>query len=1089
MTPNLQPHKTLTVYKASAGSGKTFRLAVEYIKLLIENPKAYEGILAVTFTNKATEEMKLRILSQLYGLWKKLPDSRDYLKEVSTALDMNEDVISQRAKDALHLLLHNYHFFRVQTIDTFFQAVLRNLAKELQLNANLKVELNTKEVVDLAVDEIIDSLADDKQLMHTVMNYVEDNMSEDRTWNVITQIKKFGDNIFTELYKQNRRKMDAAFATPDFFDHYKKTLHNITVTTENKYKEYGMVATKAIEDAGLSIDDFSNKTKGPIMYFYKLANGVLDSNSLLTKRLLDAADDPKKWVSSTNKKGESIKAFAASTLMPLISEIEKTRPHEAITYKSAKLTLRHINDVKLLRNIEDTAHTLNDAAQRFMLSDTQSLLHEITEDGDSTFIFEKIGSRLEHIMIDEFQDTSTTQWSNFKPLLHECMSQGNTNLIVGDVKQSIYRFRNGDWRLLNNIDKEFDKTELEFPPINTNWRSDANIINFNNAFFNAIAAIEVDDMRTYSEDKALSVKAAYKDVAQNVPNGRPNTGLVHIEMLPQGMKEEVPERTLKTITDLIDMGIAQRDIAILVRNGNHIPLLAQYIEQESQGTIKMVSEEAFALKASACVRIIINAMTLLAHPKDAVTLASLVTDYYRKVLNDSDTLSNALSTQQDLYSILPKEFTDNMQRLLAMSLHDMAEEIIRIFSINRVVDESAYVTTLFDCMQDFSNDMAPVLEDFINVWNDSLADKTIQSAECNGIRILTIHKSKGLEFKHVICPYCNWNINPPRATTIWVTPKVAPFSELPLVPLDYQTPNSFKETIYEDDGYEEHIQNLVDNLNLLYVAMTRAESSLFIIGERYKEDAKNKKKSSDEKTSVGNRSRNICIALMQLPESINGLPVHLDGVDDDDAVLSLTYGCMPPLKEKKEKVTANVFLPRILPCETNICSSPNNAQFLQSSESRRFANDEMEEGDRQRMIRMGTVLHQLFSTIRTTADIEPALQRMEFDGTLYGEGITRESLVSSLKGKLSDARVSDWFSDRWQVFNECCIISPDGSEHRPDRVICNDTETIVIDFKFGNKSNAHQRQVMEYMTLLKQMGMPNVKGFLWYVTSSTIVNV
>lgn len=1071
MPHNLLSSKTLTIYKASAGSGKTFRLAVEYIKLLICNPRAYEGILAVTFTNKATEEMKTRILSQLYGIWKRLPDSAPYMNDVTQSLGISEETAATKAREALHLLLHNYHFFRVQTIDTFFQAVLRNLAKELQLNACLRVGLNNQQVVEQAVDEIIDSIADDKTMMQVIMSYVRESMAEDKTWNIIGQLKRFGGTIFSEQYKQNRRRMDEVFADQGFFDRYKKKLRDIITQTEEKYKELGREALDEIEQAGLSVEDFPYKNTGPASYFLKLAKGIFSEKDIMTARVKAAIDDSSKWVTKASKEKELILLFVESTLLPLIRKIEESRNEDARNYMSAKVTLKHINDVRLLRSIEQAAQSLNDTAQRFMLSDTQSLLHEIIEDGDSPFIFEKIGSRLEHVMIDEFQDTSTIQWANFKPLLHECMSQGFNSLIVGDVKQSIYRFRNGDWRLLNDIDKEFPPHELAFPPIKTNRRSDMNVINFNNTFFSIAAALEAEGVKEYSEAKAESLEKAYADVMQDIPDGREPIGLVHLEMLPHDMLDSMQELTLRNILDLLDLGARQKDIAILVRKGKDIPTLAHYIETYSD--VKVVSAEAFRLDASAAVRIIANAMSLLAHPQDSIALASLVTDYHVTITDNKKALDEALANNQDLHDLLPESFVANQTALLSMSLHDMAETLVRLFSLDKCTQQSAYITAFFDALQDISNDMAPVLEDFIKVWNEELAHSTIETTDSDGVRILTIHKSKGLEFKHVILPYCNWNGNPPHSI-IWASPQTEPFSELPLIPLDYLQAGTLKGTIYENDGYEEHIMNVVDNLNLLYVAMTRASHSLFIIGER-------------NKTSF-TRSKVICETIEQLPQTINGIEVHIEGMDNEEDILSVTYGRIA-LKEEDRRSSANVFLPAVTSCDVAVCSYQNDVEFKQSSDSRRFAQDTIDETDRQRMIRMGTVLHQLFASIRTTADIEPVLQRMEFDGTLYGEEITREKLISTLKEKFSNEQVRYWFSDHWKVFNERCIISPDNSEHRPDRVIYDGNETIVIDFKFGSPSPKHHEQVQGYINLLCQMGMPNVHGFLWYVNSSEIISV
>ncbi len=1059
---------TLTVFKASAGSGKTFTLAVEYIKLLISNPYAYEGILAVTFTNKATEEMKMRILSQLYGLWKQLPDSQSYMNELKKALGKDETFISQQSEKALRLLLHNYQFFRVQTIDTFFQAVLRNLAKELQLSANLRVGLNNKQVVEQAVDNLIDSLASDKNLLHVVTKYMEDSLAEDRQWNVIGPIKKFGGTIFQEFYKRNRKKMDAVFQNPNFFDDYSQELRKIMSDLSQKYIKTGKDVLKEVANKGLTVKDFSYGESGPIGYFVKLSKGQFsdDKVDFMSKRLSEAIDNTSKWATKTSKRLNDIISFAESYLVPKVEEIEKDRENDYVRYNSARLTLRHLNDVRLLRRIEESAHELNDAAQRFMLSDTQSLLNEMIGDDDAPFIFEKIGSHLEHIMIDEFQDTSTVQWANFKTLLKDCMSQGKTNLIVGDVKQSIYRFRSGDWRLLNDIDKEFAPSELDFQPKTTNWRSQRNVINFNNAFFTKAAKIEVANVGQYSKEAALQLEKAYSDVCQDIPANKKQCGLVHIEMLPKELKDEMNERTLQIILDLQEnKGIAAKDIAILVRNKKEITELAKYIEENSN--VRVVSAEAFCLNASKAVQTIVDAMTVLSRPQDVLTEAVLRRNSSEQAV---DILINRRSELQ------------------AMTLHDMAEEIVRIFQLDGVTNEGAYVTAFFDCMHTFCNDMAPVLEDFLEAWESELAENTIETADCDGVRILTIHKSKGLEFNHVILPYCNWNGNSP-GTTIWAEPSKEPFSKLPMVPLEYKTVTSLQRSIYEADGVNEYIQSVVDNLNLLYVAMTRAGHSLFIIGERGEKNLR-RSKVIEEVISQFNGT------------DIEGLPLHIDGLDEQSQVLTLTYGSLDVCKaseegedekntsdeDENEDKVSNVFEPKVSSIQVNICSHKSNAEFRQSNESRRFADDATDEADRNRMCRKGSVMHQVFSTIRTTDDIEKALMRMEFDGTLYGEGVTHDGLVAEITQKFENEQVKEWFSPKWTLYNERSIITPD-SEFRPDRVMTDGKETIVVDFKFGKPNRSYHEQVRNYVSLLKDMQMPDVKGYLWYVNENKIESV
>lgn len=1074
---------TLTVYKASAGSGKTFRLAIEYIKLLFEDPHAYEGILAVTFTNKATEEMKMRILSTLYGLWKRLKDSDDYMQRLMEETGLSEDAISQKSESALRLLLHNYHYFKVQTIDTFFQSVLRNLARELQLSANLRVGLNTSEVVDEAVDEIIDQLANDTELKRIVMTYIEESLSDDKQWNIIGNIKSFGNTIFTEIYKQHHDEMDKVFSQQDFFDNFKQKMLNIKKKHSEKYKKIGKDTLEMILANGFSYSDFQYNTSGPLAYFVKLEKGLFyDEAELLKKRVVDGMEDEKKWCGKTSPRKDEIYSFVRENILPVIHSTEITRHTDAREFKSAIETLRHLNDVRMLKRIEDTARNLNDTTQRFMLSDTQSLLHEIIGDDDSPFIFEKIGTYLKHVMIDEFQDTSKVQWANFKVLLLDCMSQGLRNLVVGDVKQSIYRFRNGDWRLLNDIDTEFSSSQLEFPPMNTNWRSSRNVIAFNNSFFEILSNLEVKDVSRLSPEKATSLKKAYEDVKQEIPGKADPDGLVNITMLPSQEKDTMQEHTLEIIQSLMDRGISQNKIAILLRKAKDIPAMAEYIEKESiaNGTpVKIVSSEAFRLDASSCVRIIINAMTVLAHPENRMALASLVSDFQTTIHSAENIATTIFTQQKELKEWLPAAFNEQRYALSTMSLNDMAEALIRIFSIDEVEAEGTYVTTLFDYIHRHCTEQMPTLEDFLDSWESDYRGKTIETSDVDGVRILTIHKSKGLQFDNVIIPYCNWKGNPPGQNTIWATPKNAPFNELPLVPVGYSSEKSLEGSIYEEDGYTEYIQNAVDNLNLIYVGMTRAESSLFILGER--------------NTKSYTRSKAICEAIDLLPSSINGVEVIIENKENEELPLVLTYGRLPQNDEdpenkrrKDEEKHKNVFTPLIEPVNIGISSLPVRAEFRQSNESRRFADDALDEKDNNRWIRLGTIMHQVFSSIRTLDDVEPVLQHMEFEGALYDTELTREEVIDTLKDKFKDKQVMSWFSGGWTIYNECDIISPT-EEKRPDRVITNGKETIVIDFKFGKENAAYRKQVRDYMELLSDMNMPDVKGFIWYVSLNKIV--
>lgn len=509
----------LTVYKASAGSGKTFTLAREYMTLVIDNPYAYRTILAVTFTNKATEEMKLRILGQLYGIAHELPESDQYLVQIHAALPhLSEKQIRKNAEEALRLLIHNYNYFRVETIDTFFQSVLRNLARELDLTANLRIGLNDYQVEQQAVDELIESLESTDKLLFWIMDYIKENIADDKSWNVIGQIKSFGEHIFRDYYKEHADKLSKRMEEEGFFEAFKDKMKDTRNQAKEKFEEIAASFFDALEEEGYSADDLNNKTRGIWSYFNKLRNGKYGDDDVKNMTLAKCLDNPENWVKKSEVKNNSpLYQHVVNVLHPILQFSEKHRHMLERMYKSANLTIKHLNQLRLLGSIDKKVREMNQEANRFLLSDTQTLLHSLIQGSDSPFIFEKIGTQLNHVMIDEFQDTSTIQWKNFKVLLEETMSREDAgNLIVGDVKQSIYRWRSGDWRLLNNIEDQFDnpKKQLDVETLATNYRSDRNVINFNNAFFVEAAQQEYNELAETIPETAQQLLTAYADVEQ-----------------------------------------------------------------------------------------------------------------------------------------------------------------------------------------------------------------------------------------------------------------------------------------------------------------------------------------------------------------------------------------------------------------------------------------------------------------------------------------------------------------------------------------------------------------------------------------------
>lgn len=914
-------------------------------------------------------------------------------------------------------------------------------------------------------------------------------MDDDKDWNVIGNIKRFGENIFREYYKTNSKKLNERLLEEGFFKRYTTKLRQMRNEAEVEMQNEAAQFFDALNHNGIEIDDLNNGKSGPAGYFIKMKNGIYN-NTIVTKRLQKVLDEGSEssWVKQKSSKEtqDIVRELANSTLTPLVHHAEDVRQKNWYIYGSAVLTLRHLNQLRLLNSIEKKVRMMNVEQNRFLLSDTHTLLHSLIRDTDSPFIFEKIGNYLENIMIDEFQDTSTVQWQNFKVLLEECMSHGEQqgNLIVGDVKQSIYRWRSGDWRMLNNIEREFPylNSMLNVCSLDTNYRSSRRVITFNNAFFKRASELEYADQKSSTPDTSSpeQLKRAYSDVAQKVPSFRDNHGYVSINLLPnEDYRQQALQKTAEAVSLLLDSGANYSDIAILVRSNDIIQLIAEFFANELPD-VKIVSDEAFRLDSSVSVNIIVNAMLWLTHPDNILAKAYIAKAYQTYVLKKSEQETNKLlATAEGIDSALPCALIDKRNDLLTMPIFELAEQIYTLFNIGNIKGEDAYLYAFYDALTDFIANNTADIDSFVEEWNDSIAEKTIQASAIDGIRIITIHQSKGLEFEHVVIPFCDWTLE--KGNTIWCTPQVEPYNELPLIPVDFSA-SQMKGTIYEFDYNEEHLQNCVDNLNLLYVAFTRAASSLFVIAQR---------------GTPSSRSYIVEQAITDIKlegSSLDGDP------SDKKAELLFSYGELEIVETKAKKKSDNIFTPEVENMNVDMATFSNKVEFKQSNKSRDFVADDenTDDDDRKQLsyIKTGKILHYLFSTINTTDDIDTSLAQLEMDGLIEESDTNIKRLRDMLHKRFSNRQVADWFSSRWTLFNECTILDYDAAtdtvrEHRPDRVMKDEKtgEVVIVDFKFGSPRPEYVEQVNRYKALTQNMGYHNVKGYLWFVYSNRIEEV
>ena len=1071
----------LLVYKASAGSGKTFTLAVEYIKHLILNPRAYRQILAVTFTNKATAEMKERILQQLYGIWVSDPASEPYLNRIREDLqwkNLSEDDIRLAAGTALQYMLHDYSRFRVETIDSFFQSVMRNLARELELSPNLNIELNNTEVLSDAVDSLIEKLTPSSPVLAWLLDYINERIADDKRWNVSNEIKRFGWNIFDESYIEQGEGLRQQLKAPNTIKLYRNELREMETEALEQMKGFYDQFIGELEAYALTPEDLKGGARGIGSYFRKLRDGRLSDKDTVNATLKNSLDDAKNWATKTSAQKNEIIRLAETSLLPLLQDAETFRPRNNKIVNSCRLSLQHLNKLQLLAHIDEEVRELNREHNRFLLSDTNALLHNLVRDGDSSFVFEKIGANIRNVMIDEFQDTSRMQWDNFKILLLEGLSQGADSLIVGDVKQSIYRWRNGDWGILNALGTK--DASFPFPvrveTLKTNRRSETNVIRFNNNLFTA--AVEYLNMLHLKElqEDCHPLQRAYADVAQESPRTEAK-GYIKATFLEPDEEHDYTELTILSLGEevqrLLEAGVKLNDITILVRKNKNIPPIADYFDKTLH--LSVVSDEAFRLDASQAICMLIDALRYLSNPEDKVACASLMMNYESGIKKQGGDWDSLLTAKPE--EALPEAFVTGMETLRLMPLYELLEELFSLFKMKRIEEQDAYLFSFFDAVTEYLQNNSSDLDAFIRYWNETLCNKTIPSGEMDGIRIISIHKSKGLEFHTVLIPFCDWKLeNETNNQLIWCSPTEAPFSTLDIVPVNYSS--TMAESVYRQNYLDERLQLWVDNLNLLYVAFTRAGKNLIFWCK---------------KGQKGTMSELLANALPQVAAR--------EGDENWDEEEPYESGELCPSKytetdghlPEARKVSANRLAQKPDKLPVHMESMRHDIEFRQSNRSADFIQGVDEEESDNRFINRGRLLHTLFSAIETEEDIDNAIDQLVFEG-IIGKPETEESIRELTHHAFSLPQVQDWYSGNWHLFNECDIIWQERGElhtRRPDRVMMRGNEIVVIDFKFGKQNKKYNKQVQGYMQLLTRMGYlkENIKGYLWYVEEDLIEKV
>lgn len=1072
----------LKIYKASAGSGKTFKLTEEYLLLIFKSPYNYRHILAVTFTNDATEEMKSRIVREINNLAK--GNKSDYIETLCKETKKSPALIKSEADAILNRLLHDYSRFSVGTIDSFFQRVIRAFTREVGLQAGYTIEMDHEAVLAEVVDNMIMDIEKDEELRDWLVRFAQERTEAGKNWNLEKEIKNLGSEIFKEIYKSFDKELIEKIQDKKFLDSFMQDLYKIQKAFESPLQDAAEKTFKILDSFSISVDDLSYKKAGPISFFYKIKTGVFESP---IDRPRKSCGNPDAWSTKTSTRKADILAAVNSGINQMMTESISFFDKEYPKYNTALQVTGFIYTLGILTDISKRLKDYADENNIFLISNAPKLLSEIIAENDSPFIYEKTGTVYRNFMIDEFQDTSGMQWANFLPLVNNSLSENSKSLVVGDVKQSIYRWRNGDWKLLaGKIENDVKQYGSEIDTLEYNWRSKKNIIDFNNSLFNCASSVvqqhynsAIDDRQA---DKILYLKSLienlYGDLYQKSPvNTDNNGGLVNVTFIPPdeefSWKEIALEKLPKIIENLQDNGYRPKDIAILVRSkseGKEITdHLINYKNSESASSTysyDLISNEALFVGSSSAVRLLVYLLRYFNNSEDKLNKALILHEYVMSIKQSENIPQELFCIDSDVsfFAILPEQFRESFSGLKSLPVFELTEKLIQIFSLHLLQSEIPYLQAFQDLVHGFGNDKSSDISSFLEWWDEKGISKTINiSLQQDAMRVLTIHKSKGLEFKAVIIPFCNWPIDhdSKKMNILWCKPDAEPFNKLGLLPVKYS--RDLANSYFSKEYYIEKIHAYIDNINLLYVALTRAENILHIIAP------------SPKKEGIGTVADLLFHSIVNYYENDNCKNKNYVKLgefwnkDEFQFTLGTFKKCEDSDKSKKQTTEGLKLI--------NYPTFDVHENLKLRLHSRHFF-------DNEKKINYGTIIHDVFKNIKTISDVDIALQQMVTEGRI--NSTEKDNLKTRIDLLLIKPEVQEWFNDTWIIKAEQAILIPDGKIKRPDRVMVKDNRAVVIDYKSGSKQPEHEEQVKEYVALLNEMGYSDVEGYLWYLHSNEL---
>jgi len=1092
------PHPPLKLLRASAGSGKTFSLVAHYLTLLFSGTGKYREILAVTFTNKATAEMKERILNALQDLANgKQTPFRELLKAQYPLLADEE--VRKQAKQIYRSILHDYSRFSVSTIDKFVQQVIRSFAFELNLDSGYKLEMNQEKVKDELVKSLNLLLEKDPELLQWVTGLAIDRINDAKDWNYQRALKELADEIFKERYYPFQEAM-LAMGTErgSEFNSLKEVVNSGIREFKKNILEKATGVKQIFDQSGVIADELANKSRHPILKLHKVLDGEYE---FIASHLSVLMDDYDKWPNKVLKNPAGVESLFEK-INPVLKDLVTFHELGSKQYYTYQAIHKNSSYLRLMQEMADLLKNYRSENRTLLISDAQQLLKGITNSAadNPSFIWEKTGTRFKHFLFDEFQDTSIAQWINFLPLLKNAISESDRaqteHLIVGDVKQSIYRWRNGDWRILHSQATEDIKSEniieenLEF-----NRRSNENIIRFNNFLHGTLPQIlqdhinkKIEDngnpdvLQFWSEEYNRIILEAYRRSAQQLTDKTLPGGKIEIDLLAKD--EELEEGNLALalqymgdkIIHLLKEGVCRmKDICILVRKNTeagdviHYLISKQNELSEAAGkTFQVISGEALKIENNIAVQLLLNTMRMLAAREDEnsifkTTCARLVyeldhPDAEKITLSENDWIRLAAEPVEKLAGLLPAELCQNFIGFKQLPVTELTEKLINIYGLgsDHISSHIPYLLAFRDQVALFSAGGDQGLNAFTEWWETEGSGKALPSSESqDAVNVMTVHKSKGLEFNAIILPFCNWNFNTHdsyyQRKLLWVNAADSGFDKFSTLPVDYAS--SLGATAFAKNYFEEMLLSYMDTLNTFYVATTRAKAYLYLISPQKKGYEYNLFDVLNQVLKAGNEYQSEFIAE--------------EG--------KLEYGDFAYLPEKKEERKIE---------KIEISNYPVN-DTVSENFTRRHLPSNAWYNDQQRK---GTILHEILSVVKRMSDIDKILEGYIQEGQIRES--EKEYFLSTVSQVLSQEDISRWFSDSDQVISEQDILVEDGHSLRPDKLFVMKDKAILLDFKFGEEQAKYGITISNYRDNLLKMGeFQSVDAYIWYAKTQTLQKI